>query len=280
VKNKKDGSIFPIYAKMNELFAKALWCGLLALSLQYLYVGWRLRSERGYADFGLLLLLACGVFWPVAGIPAPGSGFRAEGWMRISHWAALASLPILAVYLSRTGLPPPRRWASLRGGERLRGYLLLLGCGVLGAGALADAARLPGPCYAFLGFAGFAAAANGALIARFLEIHEKNRATLDRLASAYALLQENAGLRDLGASAAMISHEIRNYVSTLKGNALLMGRIEAFLAACENLGVRPRLASGKGQGRMAAAHGGAPSRDLPPGPISEEALLILLAGSP
>ncbi len=57
-----------------------------------------------------------------------------------------------------------------------------------------------------------------------LEIHSKTRATLDRLASAYALLQENAGLRDLGASAAMISHEIRNYVSTLKGNAVLLSR--------------------------------------------------------
>lgn len=55
-------------------------------------------------------------------------------------------------------------------------------------------------------------------------------------------------------------------------------RIEAFLAACENLGVRPRLAAGKGH--PAPAPGGAPQRDAPPGPITEETLLLRLAESP
>ncbi len=55
-------------------------------------------------------------------------------------------------------------------------------------------------------------------------------------------------------------------------------RIDAFLAACENLGVRPRLAAGKGH--PASVPGGAPQRDVPPGPITEEALLILLGKPP
>lgn len=60
------------------------------------------------------------------------------------------------------------------------------------------------------------------LISRFLESSRNNRDTLQNIASAYALLRENAGYRELGISAAMVSHEIRNYVATLRGNVTLM----------------------------------------------------------
>jgi signal transduction histidine kinase len=62
------------------------------------------------------------------------------------------------------------------------------------------------------------------LMQRFLSLHRANRDSLRRLGDAYAGLRESARYKELGASAASISHEIRNYAATLKGNAILLGR--------------------------------------------------------
>jgi signal transduction histidine kinase len=60
---------------------------------------------------------------------------------------------------------------------------------------------------------------------RFLALHMADRRAMRALANAYADLQASARMRELGFSAASISHEIRNYAAALKGNATLLDRI-------------------------------------------------------
>jgi len=71
-----------------------------------------------------------------------------------------------------------------------------------------------------------AGAGAGAIILshRFLALHVADRNAMRALSQAYADLQASARLRELGVSAASISHEIRNYAAALKGNAALLDR--------------------------------------------------------
>lgn len=59
---------------------------------------------------------------------------------------------------------------------------------------------------------------------RFLALHMADRRLMQDLSRAYEDLQASARMRELGVSAASISHEIRNYAASLKGNADLLNR--------------------------------------------------------
>ncbi|MBW8887521.1 MAG: HAMP domain-containing histidine kinase [Fibrobacteres bacterium] len=59
---------------------------------------------------------------------------------------------------------------------------------------------------------------------RFLALYMADRKAMQALSRAYADLQASAHMRELGMSAASISHEIRNYAASLKGNAVLLNR--------------------------------------------------------
>lgn len=106
----------------------------------------------------------------------------------------------------------------------LRG-LAWLGSGLAGLALayLAGAFRaLPVPIW--LGLIAGAVAGAVLLSHRFLALHMADRKAMQALSRAYADLQASARLRDLGVSAASISHEIRNYAAALKGNAALLDR--------------------------------------------------------
>jgi signal transduction histidine kinase len=76
-----------------------------------------------------------------------------------------------------------------------------------------------------IGLAAGAAAGSVLLSHRFLALHMADRRSMRALARAYADLQASARMRELGVSAASISHEIRNYAAALKGNASLLDRM-------------------------------------------------------
>jgi signal transduction histidine kinase len=76
-----------------------------------------------------------------------------------------------------------------------------------------------------LGLAAGAAVGAVFLSHRFLALHMADHRAMRALAKAYADLQASARMRELGVSAASISHEIRNYAATLKGNATLLDRM-------------------------------------------------------
>lgn len=75
-----------------------------------------------------------------------------------------------------------------------------------------------------IGLAAGAAAGAVLLSHRFLALHMADRRAMRALARAYSDLQASARMRELGVSAASISHEIRNYAAALKGNASLLDR--------------------------------------------------------
>lgn len=112
----------------------------------------------------------------------------------------------------------------------LFGFALVLMAALLTGIVWVDPIRDPGASpgifsIAFLAGAGlFTLAGVCFLMRRFLSLHRTNRDSLRRLGDAYAGLRESARYRELGVSAASISHEIRNYAATLKGNAILLGR--------------------------------------------------------
>ena len=62
------------------------------------------------------------------------------------------------------------------------------------------------------------------LMERFLSIYRANKKALDQLAAAYDSLNESTRLKQIGASTSVITHEIRNYAATIKGNAALLNR--------------------------------------------------------
>lgn len=93
---------------------------------------------------------------------------------------------------------------------------------MLSALALARSRHDPAPQLPLFGLLPFVLASVYLLTERFLSLHRANRDSMRKLGNAYAELQESSKLKDLGISAASISHEIRNYVATLRGNALLL----------------------------------------------------------
>ena len=278
-----------------------MWSGIVALGLQFLWVGARVRFDPGYAFFGYSLLLlgvllsgsAWGMSRPYAldlawlplahlfALPffATAARFfhlitdtaesRAEVWLRL--WcAALAPLflfdactgkgwlvsgsmeaprftlayallftPCLAFFLGLTWRTLFLRFRAAQGAERRRLSLFAGGWAVFTAFALADEARvlraLPRALHGsvwvpwertgtLIGATLFAAGGAYLLMQRFLSLHRLNGETLARLGEAYAGLRESAGLKAIGASAASISHEIRNYAAALKGNTQLLLR--------------------------------------------------------
>ena len=294
-----------------------MWSGILALGLQFLWVGARVRFDQGYAYFGYSLLLLggmlCGSAWgglrpdasDLAWLPFPnlawlpfsslawlslahllalpffataarffylvtdGAAPRAEVWLR--RWcAALAPLflfdaltgkgwlvsgsmeaprstlayavlftPCLAFFVGLTWRTLFLRFRAVQRAERMRLSLFAGGWAAFTAFALADEARLLrvlpgyGPDYGpdpwgrtgiLIGAGLFAASGAYLLMQRFLFLHRSNSEALARLGEAYAGLRESAGLKAIGASAASISHEIRNYAATLKGNTQLLLR--------------------------------------------------------
>ena len=159
--------------------------------------------------------------------------------------------PCLAFFLGLTWRALCLRLRSAAEPERRRLAVFTAGWAAFTAFALADEARLlhalPGnmrgfmagyaPLYApgygpepwgrtgsLVGAGLFAAAGAYLLMQRFLFLHRCNGEALARLGEAYAGLRESAGLKAIGASAASISHEIRNYAATLKGNTQLLLR--------------------------------------------------------
>ena len=230
---------------------QAVWCGLLALGLQFLYMGRRLKFDRGFAWFGRFLLLTAAVFladtWvfpAVAVKPAMVAGYAIGTVLGVALLGAL-----FVVYRElATGA------GSFPGRKGPRNLVLMAGMVGMTAGEAADLAMLPGSgrpgSWALLGAGLFAACGTWVLLSRFLALNRENRETMERLASAYGLLMEQSRFREIGSSAAMITHEIRNYVSALKGNAVLMGwtpagagagiQVEAIRQAAEKLDVMSR----------------------------------------
>lgn len=100
--------------------------------------------------------------------------------------------------------------------------LVLVGLALASLWAGDSGGALSGPLS--LGLAAGSAAGSVLLSHRFLALHMADRRAMRALAKAYADLQASARMRDLGVSAASISHEIRNYAATLKGNATLLDR--------------------------------------------------------
>lgn len=201
-------------------FQMALWCGMAALAVQFLYIGSRLRMDRTYLQFGLFLGLAAAVF----ALPLWGAPSSLGGTGGISGILLGAGLLILAILAP---LQPPFRPALLRTAQG-RGIpaagLAAFALGLAADGFAGNWPPVPGrPCFSFWGMVACAASGTALVLRRYLRIVRENRETLLRLEEAYGRLREGAGLSELGASAAVISHEIRNYVSALKGNAVLMG---------------------------------------------------------
>jgi signal transduction histidine kinase len=265
-----------------------IWGGTLALGLQFLFIGSRVRFDKSYAWFGACLLLFSLLFFGDAwGLRNPSDVAGFARWTLLAHVAALALMPTLALFFFhvtgvflRRGLavfltwdavtaltllsqslvpgsafrPGPSRisWYAFallfclvacgfliaaglgrkirasEGAER-RAFLVLAGGsaavfipGFLSAAAPALALPEPAPIQSLLGLGGFALAGVFVQTRRFLSLHGTNRDTMQKLADAYLDLHASSRLTDLGVSAASISHEIRNYVATLKGNAVLL----------------------------------------------------------
>lgn len=190
-----------------------------------------------------------------------------SGGMTVTPWYGLVMGPCATLFLVLIiGILAGWR-RKVKGRERSRSNLLLAAWCGLALGGTADWATLaaswtwPGQSFTVWGVAGFAGAAVAILVSRLLEVHRENLGTMDRLASAYALLRQDAGLRDLGASTAMISHEIRNYVAALKGNAALLGGpesspgVEAIREAAERLETISRGISDLGSSAVPAGSG-------------------------
>lgn len=189
-------------------------------------------------------------------------------------WSGIAALGAQILFLGlRTRLGPGYAW--------------------FGAGLLAMAAVFFVPVWAPAGtlealrpFAAYGLAAAGVfcvagivrLLGRFLAMHHANRETMDHLAAAFGSLRESAGFTALGASAAAISHEIRNYAATLRVPRH-GGRPLCVLVDGGSLGEPPvawRNAPFRkldGEGCFAAD----PVKGRPARPLSEEAMLEWLA---
>lgn len=180
--------------------------------------------RAGFAAF-LACAAATACFLSAAALrPAPS-------WLAVDPLRyAFALAPCAFLCLALIGRSLADRIRSTEGRERRRYLALSAGWGgfcLAGAwdGAVAVLSG-SGPImgHAPYGFVLFVAAGVHLLTERFLALHRANRETLARLAGAFADLRESAQLKELGVSAASISHEIRNYAATLKGNALLLRR--------------------------------------------------------
>jgi hypothetical protein len=101
-----------------------------------------------------------------------------------------------------------------------------------------------------IGLAAGAASGSVLLSHRFLALHTADRRAMRALARAYADLQSSARMRELGVSAASISHEIRDYAAALKGNASLLDRMWDGAGRPAEAGALRRGEMGGGPGRV------------------------------
>ena len=76
---------------------------MLAVAIQFLYIGGRLRSDRSYAAFGLTLAFACLTFLPAVWfLSSTGTTSGHAAWLLFGRLAGLALLPLLVYFLSQT----------------------------------------------------------------------------------------------------------------------------------------------------------------------------------
>jgi signal transduction histidine kinase len=134
-----------------------------------------------------------------------------SGWL---EQLALGSSLALGAHFLFVGV----RFRPLRG-QAWPGLVLI---GLASALAFLPVSSLTLPVW--LGMIAAAAAGVVYLTHRFLALHMADRRAMRELSRAYEDLQASARMRDLGGSAASISHEIRNYAASLKGNAVLLNR--------------------------------------------------------
>jgi len=157
-------------------------------------------------------------------IACVGSALLAQGWFAERSWivdwpsrAALCAQAVLCAYAGLRRIP-----IAAAGGESRSGSLLAAACLALSIAALlatepqigTAACLLPALLYACLGIT--------VLLAEIAGLDRRNRQSLASLASAYSRLREETRLEELGASAAFISHEIKNHVHAMKGSASLL----------------------------------------------------------
>lgn len=305
---------------MIYLLNQSIWSVLMAIAIQFLYMGFRLRQDRSYGYFGTCLFLMTAFFLPGVWIfPVPETSQAFLFWMRMSHFVAPTLLVVFLAFLSHAFHPIPWRWfrwllawagvltllsawevfhppgpffrmashgpvrtalyapafapmpmvfilysipifmgwfRNACGSEKTRFKVVAAGWVAVGIGAFADFIALSrerwsaGQGFTLWGVGVFGGCGAYVLVSRVLEMNRKNRDTMDSLAAAYQLMREGASLRDLGTTAAMISHEIRNYASTMKGNAALIAggsrdpsfgsRVAAIRKAAEHLDVITR----------------------------------------
>ena len=75
---------------------KFIWCGTLALGLQFLYIGIRVRFDRSFVWFGLsLLLFAMVLLGDAWGLRDPLVGTKYARWTLVAHEGALALFPAI-----------------------------------------------------------------------------------------------------------------------------------------------------------------------------------------
>lgn len=135
-------------------------------------------------------------------------------------WSGIAALGAQTLFLGlRTGLGPGFAWF----GGSLLALAALFAWPVWFPGSLPSPVAAAAP-YGLAAAGIYCATGVARLIGRFLALHGANRETMEHLAAAFGSLRESASLAALGASAATLSHEIRNYAATLRGNALLLRR--------------------------------------------------------
>ncbi len=104
---------------------------------------------------------------------------------------------------------------------------LLFGFGLFFLGGILDMLVMMGILPFFISFSLFGAAAFGlsslmVFTERFLQLLRDRDQTHEKLQTAYADLQQSSTLKQLGESQTIISHEIRNYMFAIAGNAQLM----------------------------------------------------------
>lgn len=106
----------------------------------------------------------------------------------------------------------------------LVGMAVLALCGVVDIliAATLGQQKFPIPSFIVLGLLAFASMVALVFAERFLMLINERNAAYTKLQSAYRDLERATGLRQLGESTAIASHEIKNYLSGLRGNADLL----------------------------------------------------------
>ncbi|MBD3241764.1 MAG: hypothetical protein GF331_14335 [Chitinivibrionales bacterium] len=109
-------------------------------------------------------------------------------------------------------------------GIHLAGIISLGLCGIVDMVVAASLGqrKLPIPSFLIIGLLAFAAMVALVFTERFLLLIKDRNAAYAKLQSAYVDLEKAAGLRQLGESAAVASHEIKNFMAGLRGNAELL----------------------------------------------------------